>query len=706
MKMFKKLFVCFALTAFSLMTVNARIINIHGKVTIMGKNQPDPGVRIYDNESEPRKCLGFTDDDGRFVVQADSEGILVFESMSCKSKTLEIDGQLEINLELEPENIMLQEVTVVDKGKKKTFVMDDVELEYEGNFVKIKNYRIKIPQGIFTDERRIVVQPLIYNITRKNISYLSPVVIDGTLYAITQERMDDWDTAVDPLTPYRKIKKAHAKDKDNSVVMRDSLYLEHPNDDVAAIFIASIENYNRIVYADTFQLARGTVNPFRFLKFSLPSMTMSDEERNGRFLLNPQKELKDTEGEMNLIFPVGQSKLDTSIGDNASELAALHSELRRILDDPNSTLKSFSVHGYSSPEGNYETNTKLANARMKSAMEMILASIDSRDLRRVERSSDAEVAPWEDVVKMLRADSLYEEADQVQGVLDRYATIDARSAAMTRLPFYKSLLAETYLPKMRKVTYNIKSEFYRELTDDEIKELYVSDPTQLSKYNFYRFYSVREGDEREEALRKAMKVYPDFVQAATDLSTIMLDKGEDPLEMLKPFFKGSYNQWNSRPLAMRYNYGVAAMNNQLYSLADSVLTEIPDIPETHTAIVYCRAMVGDLSDDVIEEICSNSQLNGVLVMLKKKNNKAAWREAQKLGDSAVEWYVKAIAAHRVDDFNDEIYLEKALALDPSLIDIAKIDGDVVEMMEHIDLENLNNVLEESEENTEEDYTEK
>lgn len=696
MKMFKKLFVCFALTAFSLMSVNARIINIQGKVTIMGKNQPDPGVKIYDNESEPRKVLGFTDDDGRFVVQADSEGVLVFESMSCKSKTVEIDGRLEINVELEPENIMLEEVTVVDKGKKKTFVMDEVELEYEGNFIKIKNYRIKIPQGLFTDERRIIVQPLIYNITRKNISYLSPVVVDGTRYAITQERMDDWDTSVDPLTPFRQVKAANAK-TNNTIIMRDSLYIEHPNDDVAAIFIASIEDYNRIVYADTFQLARGTVNPFRFLKFSLPSMTMSDEERNGRFMLNPQKELKNAEGEMNLVFPVGQSKLDTEIGNNAAELAKLQSEIKRIVDDPNSTLKAFKVHGYSSPEGSYETNTKLANARMKSAMDMILSSIDSRDLQRVERSSDAEVLPWEEVVKMLRADHLDEEADRVQSILDRYTNIESRSAAITHLPFYKSLLAETYLPKLRKVTYNIKSEFYRELTDDEIKDLYITDPTQLSKYNFYRYYSVRNGEEREKILRKAMEVYPDFVQAATDLSTIMLDNGEDPFEMLKPFFKGNYKTWNSRPLAMRYNYGVAAMNNQMYSLADSVLTEIPDIPETHTAIVYCRAMVGDLSDDVIEEICSNSPLNGVLVMLKKKNNKAAWRESQKLGDSAIEWYVKAIAAHRVDDFNDELYLEKALALDPSLIDIATIDGDVIEMMEHIDLNNLNYGLDESEE---------
>lgn len=698
--MFKKLFVCFALAAFSLMSANARIINIQGKVTIMGKNQPDPGVKIYDSESEPRKTLGFTDDDGRFVVQTDSEGILVFESMSCKSKTVNVDSRLEINLELEPENIMLQEVTVVDKGKKKTFAMDDVELEYEGNFIKIKNYRLHVPQGIFTNDRRIIVQPLIYNITRKNISYLTPVVIDGTRYAITQERMDDWDTSVDPLTPHRNIMKADVKGEDRVITMRDSLYLEHPNDDVAAIFIASAEDYNHIIYADTFQLARGMVNPFRFLKFSLPSMTMSDEERNGRFMLNPQKELRDAEGVINLVFPVGKSKLDLELGDNAAELAALNNELRRILDDPNSSLKSFSVHGYASPEGSHETNVKLADQRMKSAMGMILSSLDHNDLKHVEKSADAEVAPWEDVVKMLRADNRLEEADKVQSVIDRYATVDARSYAMTRLPFYKTMLAEDYLPKMRKVTYNIKSDFYRELTDDEIKEFYVTDPTQLSKYNFYRFYMSRSGKEREEILRKAMQIYPDFVQAATDLSTIMLDNGENPMELLKPFFEGDYRQWKTRPLAMRYNYGVAAMNNEMYSLADSVLTEIPDIPETHTAIAYCKAMVGDLSDDVIEEICTDSQLNGVLVMLKKRNDKAAWREAQKLGDSAIEWYVKAIAAHRVDDFNDEIYLEKALALDPSLIDIAKIDGDVVEMLDNIDLDNLPNVLEESEETIE------
>ena len=126
--------------------------------------------------------------------------------------------------------------------------------------------------------------------------------------------------------------------------------------------------------------------------------------------------------------------------------------------------------------------------------------------------------------------------------------------------------------------------------------------------------------------------------------------------------------------------GIACMDAMRYSLADSILSTLPDTPDTHKAKIYSAAHNGRYMD-VLDEINEDSPLNEVLVLLASKNDHFAWEKAQKLGNSAVELYVKAIAANRLDNSVDAgKYLDRAIALDPSLLEVAKIDGDVIDLL--------------------------
>lgn len=682
--MFKKTILSLAIAALAVFGAGARTINIHGKVTFKGDNHPAFGVNVRDLDSN--EILATTDDEGNYLITTDSESTLLFENggLTVEDRMIEVDGRLEINVEVLRAKMMLDEVEVTGVSNKKVFVVEDADLEVDGNMLKIKNYRVRIPKKLFDADKRLTIQPAIYNVTRNHISFLNPVIVDGRRYAITQERMDDWNLAVDPLThsPNYYVKDDNTI-KDNIVLIHDSLYLENPTDDVFAVIHPVIEDYNRVVYADSFEVAHGTVNPFRFLQFSLSPVDMTD----ARHIPNDVPELRDTEGEMNLLFAVGKSNLDPSLGINGSELNALLQRFRDIENDPNSKLKGFEIFGYASPEGNPETNNRLARERMNSALNWINSSYNFS--KKVKPQANAAVAPWSEVVKMLRADSLLTEADRVQEVLDKYSTPEGRMFAMSRLPFYKTLLAETYLPRLRRVSYTIKTEYYRPLTDEEIEELYKTDPSQLAKHHYYRLYSSRQGREREEILRNAVKTYPgNFVAAATDLSKIMLDKKEDPTAILEPYFK-DYKNWNTLPVSMRHNYGVAAMNNMRYSLADSLFSSIPDeLPEIHKAKIYSRVIQGDFSEQVVKEVGKDSRLNRVLILLKQKRNALAWQGAQNLGKSAIEDYVKAIAAHRMENFSDYDFLESALRKDPSLLEVAKVDGDVADMLDNMDLDDI------------------
>jgi len=659
------------------MPAYARTINIHGLITLKGSGEPVSGVTIYN--ARTNKFLGMTGDEGRYNITADSEDELSFSGMSCQETREMVNGRLEINVSMIPEANELNEVLVLGQGNNKTLITEPADLDVEGNYLRLKT-KVKIPAKLFSSQVRMIIQPCIYNVTAKHLSYLTPIVYDGWRYADTQERMYDWDLKLDSLTQYRQVKTDSYR-KESTVYIIDSLYVQNPREDYMGVIMSSLENYNNIIYTDTFEIARGTVNPLRFLKYDLPPMTMDEE----RFLPTPEVELRDASGEMNLIFPVGKSELDLSLGNNAAELQKLIEEFRTIENAPDMTLKSFSIFGYASPEGRYTSNRQLASRRMESAMSMVLQSIDPSLRRNAEMSSDAEVAKWEEVVDMLLVDSLNTEADAIREVLDRYKTIDAQSAAMTRLPFYKTI-KEKYLPRLRRVSYSIVSSRYRPLTDDEISELYISNPKGLSKYQFYRYYSVREGEERENALKMALSTHPDFAVAATDLSEIMLKRGENPKQILKPFFADP-KKWSKLPQSMRYNMGVACLDSMNYSLADSILSTIDDTEKSHKALIYCKALNGNYQE-VMQEICEDSPLNEVLLLLAVKDNNNAAARARKLGNSAVEEYVKAVAANRLDDYLTAInHLENAFRLDPSLKDVAKVDGDVIDLLDEEDISN-------------------
>ena len=145
--------------------------------------------------------------------------------------------------------------------------------------------------------------------------YLKPVVFDGRRYDITQRRMLDWNEEKDPLHNFTKVKQSGRR-TDDTIYIVDRLHVDNPKNDFLCVVMSSMENYNRIIYTDTTQIARGTKNPLRFLSYSLNGIVLTDEN----FIPKPEVQLRDASGEVKLVFNVGKSNLDLSLGNNAAEL--------------------------------------------------------------------------------------------------------------------------------------------------------------------------------------------------------------------------------------------------------------------------------------------------------------------------------------------------------------------------------------------------
>ena len=112
---------------------------------------------------------------------------------------------------------------------------------------------------------------------------MKPMVYDAREYNETQDRLYSFDLndslAGDPLARYITVKSEQTREKGrpNDIIgYNDSIYVEHVKDDFSCDVYMAIENYNRILYRDTTIIARGTVNPLRFLDYSFAAHELTD----------------------------------------------------------------------------------------------------------------------------------------------------------------------------------------------------------------------------------------------------------------------------------------------------------------------------------------------------------------------------------------------------------------------------------------------
>ena len=660
---------------------SARDINVRGIVTNT-KGEPLQGVCIYNVETD--QLLASTNEEGKYLVIIDSDGKLAYSILGMEDTEVPVEGRLAIDVVLTASSITLDEVLVKAKGKLKTVAPEPTDIEIKGNYAHIKT-RVKVPHRLFNSSTRLIIQPALYNVTANKMWYLKPLVFDGRRYNITQDRMLDFNLNADPLTPYVEVQK-HSSHKDDMIFWSDSVYLDNPDQDFHCDMLMAMENYNRVFYRDTTTISRGTVNPMRFFQYSLLGTEVTDTT----FYPTPEMQMRDTRGDVMLTFKVNDARLYMDQGNNRAEMNSLLSQLQHIENDPDAALKSFHIYSTSSPEGNYAKNVDLSKRRMQSALELIMDNLSPTTRRYMEVKSDASVEPWESLVTMLRADSLNTEADAVADIITKYpGQMDAQSVRIRKLPFYSSLIPEKYLPRMRKVSYEFLTSQFRYLTDDEIAEVYKTDPKSLSRYEFFRLYRyiANTPAEKEEYLKKALETHPSFLVAATDLAAMKLERGEADYDLL-----GNYLQPGKKikkiPDEARLNHIAACLASHHYLEADSLASLLPDTPRFHKAKIYTDVFNGRY-EGAMQEVAAESPVNEVVILLALKANDQAWRKASKLGGSAEEEYLKAVAANRVDEYMAAVsHLENALRLKPELIEIAKLDGDLIDLMEELEEEEV------------------
>ena len=644
--------------------VSAQRIRIQGHITnTHGKSVPD--VNIIDPITNER--IEISDEDGRYVVKAEKSGSLKYTCIGYEDQTMELKGRQVVNVVLKDAVFELDEVTVTSKIKDKV-VPEPTDIEIKGNYFHLKT-RIPVPKELFSTNRRLVIQPSLYDINDQKRLLMRPMVFDGNTFQITQKRMYHGNEKNDPLHEYITVKSTPYRQSD-VLVYHDSIYIQELKHDYRADVHLAMENYRFVVYRDSFSIARGTVNPLRFLDYQFSASHITDR----RYLPRPVMQLRDTQGEVNLTFVINQADLDDRNPQNQRELNRLNDELAAIEQNPDASLHSFHITGVASPDGSYAANLRLAKMRTDKALERILARLTPESRSSLKVQSDAEVASWDTVVALLRKDSLYTRADEIEELMHQYKSYRLNQALKGK-PYYQEL-ATRYLPSLRKVRYTYEYSIFRTLTDAEIHQLYQQRPQELTRYEYYRMIATAATPaEKERLCREAMALHHHFSYAANELAYCMIEQGTPDSRILQPFVSAT------APAELLSNQIIALLDEGKYASADSLLSFLPETEH----FTQLRAITGALAGyhtETFDAVAATSPLNKVVMLLAMKRNEEAWQQLQTLPvQTAREYYVKAIAANRLDYINEAlICINKALELEPSLIETARLDGDVIDLL--------------------------
>ena len=656
-------------------------IRIQGIVRDLATNKPIYNVLVLHNGN----TITYTDEDGKYSCFVPSNAKLLFYNPEYNDYEISVDNRQIINISMTEKLIELSEAIIVGQMSKKTIVVDQTELEVIGNYFHLKT-KFRVPKQIFTPDKRFIVQPSLHNVTRDTIEYFRPVVIDGNVYSINRQRIAGFEEEEDdPLKPY--IADYTLDQTGNIYAYHDSIFVSREyfnNDFKAECYLAVNANFENIKkdFLDTVTIARGTQNPLRFLDYSLEPLDLADTS----LIPKPEMKLVASKGISKIGFIVGRAEIDKKNPQNEIEMNAIKEKLNAIVQDRFATLNSITVIGYASPDGVYRNNAILAQKRTDFMLKEILNSLPKEIRSYIKVNSMSVVEPWSNLLPLLREDSL-KSADylqeQVEKHKDNYAPIHA---AMMKLPEYRPVIYGQYLPKLRRVEYEINHSMFRNLTTPEIWERFNSGEEDISRHEFWQMVeSAPDNATKVKMERLALSRYPNFVLIANREAKRLIESNKTDFSVLG----NCMGRGIDSPMEIRYNQTLMALKAGEVEMADSLNMYLPDEPRTS----YLKAVVNTLNghyDRAYPYMASVGGLNEVLILLCMGRNEDADKKMTKLLEDqenwgkANYWYVKAICSNRLEDLSWAMTaMEQAISLDPDLIEIARLDSDVMDIIDII-----------------------
>ena len=655
-------------------------IRIQGKITDITTGEPIPVVNIIENGY----VIAYSDIDGNYSCTVGRDAELIFYSGQYEEVKTRVDNRQVINVQMKMLTIEISEAVVTASYGNTTVYVEPSDLQIVGDHFVLKT-SVRIPKKQFDSNSRFIFQPSLYNATLKDTSFFRPVVIDGENYHINQQRYFAFDGSKDRLADY--VVTNELNQTDHIYAYKDSLYvaptdLDHDYRSDCYIGINGLfkKTGGKPDYTDTLTIAKGTVNPLRFLEYNIEPQDLTDTT----FIPKPEMKLLMDAGVSKINFVLGKAKVDESDPESVQNINTIKQKIQAIVNNEFATLKSIEIVGYASPEGTYKQNMSLAEDRTELILKELAASLDPAVAKYVDLTSSSVVEPWSKVAQMLR-ESEPELAGYIDDLVYKYSdTHDKIIPHMRKHNKYRSVLLKETLPALRKVEYTLNYSEFRKLKDFEIWDRYNARTEEISRYEYWRLIDTAPDSlTRYNLITESLEKYPNFTYVANDMAVQLIRQDSVNLEILKP------SLGKKAPDPVIYNQALMALGAREVAMADSLARILP----MNDASAYLKSVTAALAGDyetAYPMIASRGGLNEVLLLLCMERNATAMSKCNEMvtfpeySQNAKFWYIHAVCANRTDDiFTAMISMETALALDPSLEEIGRLDSDAMDIIELI-----------------------
>lgn len=674
----------FVLSALSFHAFAQDNIRVQGKITDIATGEPIAAVNII----EDGYVVAYSDIDGNYSCTVSRSGELIFYSGQHEEVKVKVDNRQVINVQMQVLTIQLSEAVVTASYGNTTVYVEPSDLQLVGDHFVLKT-SVRIPRRKFDMNSRFIFQPTLYNATLKDTSYFRPVVIDGEKYHINQQRYFSFDDSKDKLADY--VVTNDLAETDHIYSYRDSIYVPPTdiNHDYRSDCYLGINGlfrketsilWGKTDYSDTLVIAKGTVNPLRFLEYSIDPQDLTDTT----LIPKPEMKLLMDAGVSKINFVLGKAKVDEDDPESVQNINNIKQKLQSIVNNEFATLQSIEIVGYASPEGSYKQNLALAQDRTDLILKELAESLDPAVAKYVTLTSNSVVEPWSKVADILR-DTEPELAQYIDDLVYKYSdTHDKIIPHMRNHKKYRTVLLKETLPALRKVEYTLNYSEFRKLKDFEIWDRYNARTEEISRYEFWRLIDTAPDSlTRYDLINESLEHYPNFTYVANELAVKLIQKDSVNLELLKP------SLGKKAPEPVIYNQALMALGAREVAMADSLARLLP----TNDATAYLKSITAALAGDyegAYPQIASRGGLNEILLLLCMERNATALSKCNELmtlpeySQNAKFWYVHAICANRAEDiFTAMTSLEMALMLDPSLEEISRLDSDVMDVIDLI-----------------------
>lgn len=658
-----------------------------------------------------------TDENGYYEILVPDNGALIFKVGLSPSVLKEVRHQMKIDVSID-EGVMLESVTVT--AMRLVLKPEPKAPKIIGNML-IPYNTFKLPPYFGNRFSRLIIQPYVLDCeTNDTITFARPSVYDGKEYALTQERKMGYDMDRDPLRPY--IKAEALTTRAMNLDWTDTIIVPDPNRNYSCFAIVNLEDYSasnsRTYQINTCQTKR----PMKFLQYNLFSEQMDPLQHKER----AQIEKRNTSDKIQLSFLINSDQL-TDTPENKQSLAMLRNKLKEIAESPGTVLKEFHVAGTASPDGHYSSNLSLAERRMRKIEQEITSILPQYTLERVYRNPHAEVAPWEEVVKLLERDGKSTEAGKVKEILAKHKDIGAQGRALKQLDWYSTVIVP-YLDELRVVNYNCLYEIYREPNDEEVMAQYREKGLKGSytRYEYWKLFQLITDEKELEALyrrayEESLEQKHPWALAGNNLAASYLERDTVDTSILEPLIDLSihstdYSRMNADGSRTEIVNRLEVVTNQLcmyikkgdFEHASVLVKILPEDSKFDLLKAYTWALGGyfqggttpeekERAHKTFETIKASSPQNEVVMYMALDNrasNAAAKASLAKLPqDSALTWYFKATLSARegeIEFMNTVIALSECFKRDKSFVATAQNDGEFNEdiIQAAMDMSNL------------------